>query len=62
MIQEATRSKVIEVDQRIYRSMIGGLLYLTATRPDIMHDAFLVAIFQEDPKETHVVLKEHSDI
>jgi len=35
--------------------MIGGLLYLTHTRPDIMHAACLVARFQEDPKEPHVM-------
>jgi len=26
-----------DVDQIVYRSMIGSLLYATATRPDIMH-------------------------
>lgn len=41
-------------DQRNYRSMICGLLYLTTTRPNITHVIFLVARFQEDPKETHV--------
>ena len=27
------------VDQKLYRSMIGSLLYLTASRPDIMFSA-----------------------
>ena len=31
------------VDQKLYRSMIGSLLYLTATRPDILYAVCLVA-------------------
>jgi hypothetical protein len=34
--------------------MIGGLLYLTATRPNIMHVVCLMARFQEDTRESHV--------
>ena len=34
----------LEVDHTMYRSMIGILLYLTATRPDVMQDVGLVAI------------------
>ena len=37
----------------MFRSMIGGLLYVTATRPDVMLVG-LVARFQSAPKETHV--------
>eukprot|EP00253_Pinus_taeda_P023543 PITA_23543 len=37
-----------------YRSMIGSLLYLTGTRPDIMHAVGIVGRFQENPKETHL--------
>ena len=33
------------VDQTVYRSMIGSLLYLTASRPDIMQAVGLVARF-----------------
>ena len=31
-----------EVDQKLYRSMIGSLLYATASRPDILHAIGLV--------------------
>jgi hypothetical protein len=31
-----------DVDQSSYRSMIGSLLYITASRPDIMHDVGMV--------------------
>ncbi|KAJ9544346.1 hypothetical protein OSB04_024053 [Centaurea solstitialis] len=42
------------VDQKIYRSMIGSLLYLTATRPDIMFATCICARFQANPKESHL--------
>eukprot|EP00253_Pinus_taeda_P018972 PITA_18972 len=42
------------VHQPTYRSMIGSLLYLTSTKPDIMHAVGIVGIFQENPKETHL--------
>ncbi|KAJ9566734.1 hypothetical protein OSB04_002700 [Centaurea solstitialis] len=42
------------VDQNIYRSMIGSLLYLTATRPDIMFATCFCARFQANPKESHL--------
>ena len=35
--------------------MIGSLLYVTATRLDVMQVICLVAIFQSAPKETHVI-------
>lgn len=43
------------VDESLYRSMIGSLLYLTATRPDILQAVCMVARFQATPKESHVV-------
>lgn len=42
------------IDHKKYRSMIGGLLYLTTTGPNIMHVVCLVSRFQADPKEAHV--------
>ena len=44
-----------EVDQKLYRSMIGSLLYVTASRPEFMHAVGLVSRFQANPKETHVL-------
>jgi hypothetical protein len=41
------------VDQREYRSMIGSLLYLTATRPDIQFTMGLCAHFQTSPRSSH---------
>lgn len=36
-----------------YRGMIGSLLYLTASRPNIMHAVCLCTRFQANPKESH---------
>nr|AAS98452.2 putative polyprotein [Oryza sativa Japonica Group] len=43
------------VDLKLYRSMIGSLLYLTASRPDIMFSVCMCARFQAAPKECHLV-------
>nr|GEX89497.1 hypothetical protein [Tanacetum cinerariifolium] len=42
------------VDSSKYRGMNGSLLYLTASRPDIMFSVCLCARFQENPKTTHL--------
>ncbi|KAK6145353.1 hypothetical protein DH2020_022173 [Rehmannia glutinosa] len=42
------------VDESKYRGMIGSLLYLTASRPDILHAVCLCARFQGNPKEFHM--------
>jgi hypothetical protein len=39
------------VDQKVYRSMIGSLLYLCASRTDIMLSVCMCARFQANPKE-----------
>ena len=44
----------MKVDQKLYRSMIGSLLYLTASRPDILFSLCLCARFQSDPRESHL--------
>jgi hypothetical protein len=42
------------IDQKVYWSMIGSLLYLCASRPDIMLSVCMCARFQADPKEVHL--------
>ncbi|KAK1606629.1 hypothetical protein QYE76_030302 [Lolium multiflorum] len=44
-----------DVDIKVYRSMIGSLLYLCASRPDIMLSVGMCARFQSAPKESHLV-------
>ncbi|KAI4340826.1 hypothetical protein MLD38_025627 [Melastoma candidum] len=41
-------------DPIFYRSMIGSLSYLTASRPDILFSVCLCAIYQLGPKESHL--------
>jgi hypothetical protein len=41
------------VDQKEYRSMIGSLLYLTMTWPDIQFAVFLCACIQSSPRSSH---------
>ncbi|GJW86955.1 uncharacterized mitochondrial protein-like protein [Tanacetum coccineum] len=52
------RKKIYEegedVDVHLYRSMIGCLMYLTASRPDIMFAVCLCARFQVTPKVSHL--------
>jgi hypothetical protein len=43
------------IDQKAYRSMIGSLLYLCASRTDIMLSVCMCARFQSNPEECHLV-------
>ncbi|GJY06010.1 putative ribonuclease H-like domain-containing protein [Tanacetum coccineum] len=43
-----------DVDVHLYRSMIGSLMYLTSSRPDIMFVVCACAIFQVSPKVSHL--------
>jgi hypothetical protein len=42
------------VDQNVYQSMIGSLLYLCSSRLDIMLSVCMCARFEADPKEVHL--------
>jgi hypothetical protein len=44
-----------DVSQRTYCSMIGSLLYIIASRPDIMQAVGMVGRFQFAPKQSHLV-------
>nr|KYP41252.1 hypothetical protein KK1_037374 [Cajanus cajan] len=43
-----------DVDNTMYRGMVGSLLYLTASRPDNMFSVYICARFQVRPKEVHL--------
>ncbi|GKF91504.1 hypothetical protein Tco_0275205, partial [Tanacetum coccineum] len=43
------------VDQTKYRSMVGALMYLTASRPDIVHATCYCARYQTKPTEKHLI-------
>ncbi|GJS98735.1 putative ribonuclease H-like domain-containing protein [Tanacetum coccineum] len=46
--------KAADVDVHLYRSMIGSLMYLTASRPDIMFVVCTCSRFQVTPKTSHL--------
>nr|GFC25036.1 hypothetical protein [Tanacetum cinerariifolium] len=43
------------VDQMKYRRMVGALMYLIASRPDIMHATCYCARYQAKPTEKHLI-------
>ncbi|CAM8948224.1 unnamed protein product [Rhodiola kirilowii] len=45
----------INVDQILYMSMFGSLLYLIASRPDIAYVEGVCARYQANPKESHLL-------
>jgi hypothetical protein len=42
------------VDQKMYWSMIGNLLYVTTSRTDVMFCVCMCARFQSSPRESHL--------
>ena len=42
------------VDSSLYKCMIGSLLYLTTSRPDISYSVGVCARYQANPKESHM--------
>ena len=45
----------INIDQKLYWGIIGSLLYLIASRPDILFSICVYAIFQSNPKESYML-------
>ena len=44
------------VDIKLFRSMIGSLFYLMASRSDILFSIYLCPRFQSCPKESHLIV------
>jgi hypothetical protein len=42
-----------DINPTLYKKLIGSLMYLTTTRPDIMYAVSLLSRFMESPKDTH---------
>nr|GEV19429.1 hypothetical protein [Tanacetum cinerariifolium] len=51
MFQDA---EAADVDVHLYRSMIGSLMYLTASRPNIMYAVCACSMFHGTPKTSHL--------
>ena len=47
------------VDATLYRTLVGKLLFLTKTRPDITHAVSVVSRFMQDPQEAHLQAAKH---
>ena len=43
-----------KMDDSMYRSLIGSLLYLTAIRPDILFIVSFLSKFMHSPRDTHL--------
>ena len=41
------------VDPMLFKRLVGSLMYLTTTRPDIMYGVSLISRFMESPKDSH---------
>ena len=58
LISSSTKLNVdssgVEVSPTLYRSIIGSLFYLTASRPDIAFSVDVCARYQAAPKESHL--------
>ena len=47
------------VDAMMYRQMIGSLMYLTNTRPNICFDVNTLSHFLIDPRHVHLIVAKH---
>lgn len=44
-----------DVDATLFKQMVGSLMYLTATRPDMMYVVCLISRYMAKPKEAHML-------
>ena len=50
------------ISEKVYNGIIGSMLYLTTSYPDIIFNVYLWVRFQASPKECHLgLLKEYLD-
>ncbi|GJU31286.1 retrovirus-related pol polyprotein from transposon TNT 1-94 [Tanacetum coccineum] len=54
-LKQAPRACGKSVNETQYRGMIGSLMYLTASRPDIQFSTCLCVRYQENLKESHLI-------
>ncbi|CAL5368349.1 unnamed protein product [Camellia sinensis] len=44
-----------KVDSTLYKQIVGSLMYLTTTRPNIMHAVSLISRYMENPTQLHLL-------
>lgn len=44
----------LKIDSTAYKQMVGSIMYLTVTRPDLMYALSLVARFMKTPTNVHL--------
>ncbi|XP_034203785.1 secreted RxLR effector protein 161-like [Prunus dulcis] len=49
----SSNDEVPRADASMYRSIVGSLIYLSNTRPDIVHAVSVVSRFMNDPSNHH---------
>jgi hypothetical protein len=54
-----TSSDSSEIDPHLYRQLIGSLMYLVNTRPDICYAASVLSQFMCQPRQTHWIAVKH---
>ncbi|XP_048228654.1 uncharacterized mitochondrial protein AtMg00810-like [Ricinus communis] len=45
----------VKIDSTLYKQIVGSLMYLTSTRPDIMFVVSLISRFMKNPTEMHLM-------
>ena len=45
-----------------FKIIVGSLMYLTATRPELMYDVILISRFMESPKDSHWKVRKKYEI
>ena len=41
------------IDPMLFKILVGSLMYLTTTRPDVMYGVSMISRFMESPKDSH---------
>jgi hypothetical protein len=47
------KDEILTVDYTLYKILVGSLLYVIETRPDIMYAIEFISRFMESPKDSH---------
>lgn len=52
-------SKDKDIDSTLYKKLIGSLMYLVSTRPDVCYDVNTLSEFMVEPKRAHSATTKH---